>query len=50
MRILRFIGAMIIIFWLLGVLLRFAFRLFNLLLIVAAIVFLLDFIFGRRRY
>lgn len=49
MRFLRFIGGIVIFFWLLG----FAFNVLggfiHILLIVAAIVFLIDFITGKSK-
>jgi len=50
MAFLRWIGGVIVFFWLLGFALRLAGRLLNLLLIVAVIVFLVDFLFGKNRH
>lgn len=47
MGFLRWLGGIVIFFWLLGFLLRFGGGLIHLLLVVAAIVFIVDFVFGR---
>jgi hypothetical protein len=47
---LRWLGGIVVFFWVAGFLFRFAGRFFNLLLIVAAIVYLYDFFFVRKRY
>ncbi|MBL4938610.1 hypothetical protein JK636_23170 [Clostridium sp. YIM B02515] len=49
MAFLRWIGGVVVFFWVLGLVLRLAGRLLNLLLIVAVIVFLVDFLFGRKK-
>lgn len=48
MRVLRFIGGIIVFFWIAGLALRIAGKLIHLLLIIAVLVFLYDFFFGRR--
>jgi hypothetical protein len=48
MRFLRFIGGIIVFFWILGLAFRIAGKLIHLLLIIAVIMFLYDFFFGRR--
>lgn len=50
MAFLRWIGGVIVFFWVLGFVLRLAGRLLNLLLIIAVIVFLVDFLFGKKRH
>jgi len=49
MGILRLIGAVVVIIWLLGFVLRVGGGMIHLLLVVAAIIFIFDFVFGRRR-
>lgn len=49
MTILRWIGGFVVLFWLIGLIFRIGGSLINLLLIVAAVVFIIDAIFGRRR-
>lgn len=49
MGFLRWLGGIVVFFWLLGIFFRFAGKLIHLLLIVAVIVFLFDFFFGSKR-
>lgn len=49
MGILRFIGAIVVIMWLLGFIFRVGGSMIHLLLVVAVIIFIFDFIFGRKR-
>ncbi|GLC31357.1 DUF5670 family protein [Clostridium omnivorum] len=49
MAILRWIGGFVILFWLIGLIFRIGGSLINLLLLVAAIIFVVDAIFGRRK-
>ena len=49
MTFLRWLGGFVIIFWLMGLLLSIGGNLINLLLIVAAIVFIVDAISSRRK-
>lgn len=49
MGILRFIGGIVVFFWILGLILRIGGGLIHLLLIVAAIAFIFDVLFKRRR-
>ena len=49
MTILRWIGGFVVAFWLIGLLFRIGGSLINLLLIVAAVIFIVDAIFGRRK-
>lgn len=48
MGFLRWIGGIVVFFWLLGFILKIGGGMIHLLLVVAAIVFIFDFIFGRR--
>lgn len=49
MGFLRWLGGIVVFFWLLGLLLKIGGGLINVLLVVAAIVFIVDYISGRRR-
>ena len=49
MNILRWIGGFVVFFWLLGLLFRIGGSLINILLVVAAVIFIVDVIFGRDR-
>ncbi|NLP29221.1 MAG: lmo0937 family membrane protein [Clostridia bacterium] len=49
MSILRWIGGFVVFFWLLGLLFRIGGSLINILLVVAAVIFIVDVIFGRDR-
>lgn len=49
MGILRVIGGIVVLFWLLGLIFRIGGSLINLLLLIAAIIFVVDALFGRRR-
>lgn len=49
MALLRWIGGIVVFFWILGFIFRIGGALIHLLLVVAVIVFLYDLIFGRRR-
>lgn len=49
MAFLRWLGGIVVLFWLLGVLLKIGGNFIHILLIVAAIVFIIDFITGRNR-
>lgn len=49
MGFLRWIGGIVVFFWLLGLLLKIGGGLINVLLVVAAIIFIFDYISGRRR-
>ncbi|MDP4178128.1 MAG: lmo0937 family membrane protein [Bacillota bacterium] len=50
MKFLRWLGGIIVIFWLLGLFFRFAGKMIHLLIIAAVIIFLFDFFFGRRHH
>ena len=47
MRFLRWLGGIVVLFWLLGLLLRIGGGFVHILLIAAAIVFIFDFVTGR---
>lgn len=49
MTILRWIGGIVVFFWLLGLIFRIGGSLINILLIVAAIVFIFDWITGKSK-
>lgn len=49
MAFLRWLGGIVVFFWLLGLLFRMGGSLIHILLIVAAVVFIIDYIFGRNR-
>lgn len=49
MTLLRWIGGFVVLFWLIGLIFRIGGSLINLLLIVAAVVFIVDAVFGRRK-
>ncbi|KYH29530.1 MULTISPECIES: lmo0937 family membrane protein [Clostridium] len=48
MKLLRWIGGIVVFFWLLGLIFRIGGRIIHLLLIIAAIVFIFDAITGRK--
>ena len=49
MGILRWIGGIVVFFWILGFIFRIGGGMIHLLLVVAAIVFIVDMLSGRRR-
>lgn len=49
MTLLRWIGAAVVIFWILGLLFRIGGVMIHWLLLIAAIVFIFDVIMGRRK-
>ncbi len=49
MGFLRWLGGIIVFFWLLGFILRIGGGMIHLLIVVAVIVFLIDFFTGKRR-
>lgn len=49
MGFLRWLGGVVIIIWLLGLLLRIGGGIIHILLVVAVVAFIFDFIFGRRK-
>ena len=50
MTFLKWLGGFIVLFWLIGLIFKIGGSLINLLLIVAALVFILDALFGRKKY
>jgi len=49
MGFLRWLGGIVLCFWILGLLFKIGGSLIHLLLVVAAIVFIFDFITGRKK-
>jgi len=49
MGCLRWLGGIVVFFWLLGLLFRIGGGLIHLLIVVAVIVFIVDLIFGKRK-
>jgi hypothetical protein len=49
MGFLRWIGGIVVLFWILGLIFRIGGSMIHLLLIIAAIIFIFDFITGRKR-
>lgn len=49
MGFLRWLGGIVVFLWLLGIILKIGGSMIHLLLIIAAIVFIISFITGRRR-
>jgi hypothetical protein len=49
MNFLRWLGGFVVVFWLIGLIFRIGGSFINLLLLVAALIFILDALFGRRR-
>ena len=49
MTFLRWLGGFVVLFWLMGILLSIGGNLINILLIVAAIVFVIDALSSRRK-
>ncbi|MBU3143617.1 lmo0937 family membrane protein [Clostridium sp. CF012] len=49
MGFLRWIGGIVVFFWALGLIFKIGGSMIHLLLVVAAIVFIVDMIFGRRK-
>ena len=47
MGLLRFIGGIVVFFWVLGLIFRIGGSMIHLLLVIAAIIFIYDFITGR---
>lgn len=50
MVFLRWLGAVILLFWIIGVIFRIGGMLINLLLLAAAVVFIADSLGGKRKY
>ena len=49
MAFLRWLGAFVVLFWLIGLILRIGGSFINILLLIAAIIFVIDAIFGRKK-
>lgn len=49
MSILRWIGGIVVLFWIIGLIFRIGGSLINLLLLIAAVIFVVDALFGRRK-
>ncbi|WP_169735828.1 DUF5670 family protein [Clostridium lundense] len=49
MAFLRWLGGFVILFWLIGLIFRIGGSLINLLLLVAALIFIVDVLFGRKK-
>jgi hypothetical protein len=49
MKFLHWLGGIIVFFWILGIVLRIAGGLLHMLIVAAVIVFIFDFVMGRRR-
>lgn len=49
MVFLRWLGGIVLVFWLIGLILRIGGSLINLLLLIAALVFVVDVILGRKK-
>lgn len=49
MIFLRWLGGIVLVFWLIGLIFRIGGSLINLLLLIAALIFVVDIIFGRKK-
>lgn len=49
MGMLKWIGGIVVLFWLIGLIFRIGGNLINLLLLIAAVIFVVDALFGRRK-
>lgn len=49
MTVLRFIGGLVVLFWLIGLIFRIGGSLINILIAAAAVVFIMDALFGRKK-
>ena len=49
MGLLRWIGGIVVFFWVLGLIFRIGGGMIHLLLVIAAIVFIIDMVIGKRR-
>lgn len=49
MAFLRWLGGFVILFWLIGLIFKIGGNLINLLLLVAALIFIVDVLFGRKK-
>ena len=49
MAFLRWLGGLVVLFWLIGLIFKIGGGLINILLLVAALIFVIDAIFGRKK-
>ena len=49
MGFLRWLGGIVVLFWAIGLIFRIGGGMIHILLVIAAIVFIMDLIFGRKR-
>ena len=49
MGFLRWIGGIVVFFWVLGLIFKIGGSMIHLLLVIAAIVFIIDMVFGRKK-
>lgn len=49
MNVLRWLGGFVVFFWILGLLFRIGGAFINILLVAAAVIFIVDAIFGRKK-
>ncbi|WP_315117868.1 DUF5670 family protein [uncultured Clostridium sp.] len=49
MTFLRWLGGFVVLFWLIGLIFRIGGNLINLLLSIAALIFIIDVLFGRKK-
>lgn len=49
MNFLRWLGGFVVLFWLIGLIFKIGGSFINLLLLVAALIFVFDALFGRRK-
>jgi hypothetical protein len=49
MTFLRWLGGFVLLFWIIGLIFKIGGSFINLLLLVAALVFIIDALFGRRK-
>lgn len=49
MTFLRWLGGFVVLFWLIGLIFRLGGSLINILLLVAALIFVIDALFGKRK-
>jgi len=49
MAFLRWLGGFVVLFWLIGLIFKIGGSLINILLLIAAIIFVIDAIFGRKK-
>ncbi|MBU5485286.1 hypothetical protein KQI86_13160 [Clostridium sp. MSJ-11] len=49
MIFLKWLGGFVVLFWLIGLIFRIGGNLINLLLLIAALIFIVDVLFGRKK-